>query len=621
MSKKYSTLHRSSLLSVVFAFCLTAFLFLQGLVPFMLPVVSAGDKGVVENDTAQPVPFSQNWSSAALITADNDWSGVPGIVGYRGDDLITTVGTDPQTVVGDGSGTPINVIANQTDPTGALSGGIYEFDSVVANTTVGMQGSGTADVPHLVINLNTSGTTALNIAYNLRDLDNTDVAVQPFALQYRVGNTGPYTNIPAGFVADASNDATSTLVTPVSAALPVAAENQPLVQVRIITANAVGNDAMVGIDDIAVTGTGGGTVSLSGVGAASPSAVPPGAATLLTTTVTPATNPASTGITVTGNLSSIIGGSASQVFFDNGTNGDLTAGDNIFSFSVTINAAEPGGLRVFPVAIADAQARTANASINLTITAAPPPADHLIMGNPSNAVADIAFENNYLMSKAQYALSYNRSRAIPNWVSWHLDPLWLGTAPRQDDFREDPTLPAGWFRVQDGSYSGSGFDRGHHCPSADRTNTIPDNSATFLMTNMMPQAPNNNQGPWAQLEEYSRQLVDEGNELYIIMGGAGQGGVGSNGAASTIAGGQVVVPAYTWKVIIVLPQGVNDVDRVVRTTRTIAVIMPNVQGLDTNWRNWRTSVLKVERLTGYKFFSNVRPQIQRIIKQKIDQSN
>jgi endonuclease G len=240
------------------------------------------------------------------------------------------------------------------------------------------------------------------------------------------------------------------------------------------------------------------------------------------------------------------------------------------------------------------------------------------MGNPSNAVTDIAQENNYLMSKPQYALSYNRSRAIPNWVSWHLDPLWLGTAPRQDDFREDPTLPAGWFRVQDGSYSGSGFDRGHHCPSADRTNTIPDNSATFLMTNMMPQAPNNNQGPWAQLEEYSRTLVDQGNELYIIMGGAGQGGVGSNGAANTIAGGQIVVPAYTWKVIIVLPNGVNDVDRVYKNTRTIAVIMPNVQGLNTDWKSWRTSVDAVERLTGYNFFSNVRPQMQRIIESRVD---
>jgi endonuclease G len=612
MSKKYSTLHRSSLLSVVFAFCLTAFLFLQGMVPFMLPAVSA-------DGTAQAVPFSQNWTTTTLITVDDDWSGVPGIIGYRGDDLSTAIPADIQALVADGSGTPIDVNANNADPTAALSGGVYEFDTL-PNPTIGMQGSGTSDIPHIVISLNTSGTTALNIAYNLRDLDTTDTVAQPFALQYRVGNTGPYTNIPAGFVSDASADGGATLVTPVSAAIPAAADNQPLVQVRILTTNVIGSDAMVGIDDIAVTGTGGGTVSLSGVGASSPSAVPPGAATLLTTTVTPATSPASTGITVTGNLSSIIGGSASQPFFDNGTNGDVTPGDNIFSFSVTIAAGEPGGLRVFPIALADAQARTANASINLTITAAPPPADHLIMGNPSNAVADIAQENNYLMSKPQYALSYNRSRAIPNWVSWHLDPLWLGSAPRQDDFREDPTLPAGWFRVQDSSYSGSGFDRGHHCPSADRTNTIPDNSATFLMTNMMPQAPNNNQGPWAQLEDYSRTLVDQGNELYIIMGGAGQGGVGSNGAANTVGGGQVVVPAYTWKVIIVLPQGVNDVDRVVRTTRTIAVIMPNVQGLNPDWRSWRTSVLKVERLTGYKFFSNVRPQIQRIIKQKIDQS-
>ena len=96
-----------------------------------------------------------------------------------------------------------------------------------------------------------------------------------------------------------------------------------------------------------------------------------------------------------------------------GRTATLRPGDNIFSFSVTIDGAEPGGLRVFPIAIADAQARTANASINLTITAAPPPADHLIMGNPSNAVTDIASENNYLMSKAQYALSYNRSRGNP----------------------------------------------------------------------------------------------------------------------------------------------------------------------------------------------------------------
>ena len=142
------------------------------------------------------------------------------------------------------------------------------------------------------------------------------------------------------------------------------------------------------------------------------------------------------------------------------------------------------------------------------------------------------------------------------------------------------------------------------------------------MTNMMPQAPNNNQGPWEELESYCRTLVNQGNELYIIAGGAGVGGSGSNGGTTnTIANGNVTVPAVTWKVIIVLPVGTDDVDRVYKTTRTIAVIMPNTQaiGINTPWRNFRTSINRVEGLTGFNFFSNVRPQIQNIIERHVDQ--
>ena len=55
---------------------------------------------------AQPVPFTQNWSNTGLITTDDDWSGVPGIIGYRGDNLTTGIGVDPQTILADGSATP-----------------------------------------------------------------------------------------------------------------------------------------------------------------------------------------------------------------------------------------------------------------------------------------------------------------------------------------------------------------------------------------------------------------------------------------------------------------------------------------------------------------------------------
>lgn len=217
-------------------------------------------------------------------------------------------------------------------------------------------------------------------------------------------------------------------------------------------------------------------------------------------------------------------------------------------------------------------------------------------------------------------MSYHRDRGIPNWVAWHLDTSWLGSANRQNDFRPDPSLPDGWYQVMDSDYSGSGFDRGHHAPSGDRTNTVTDNSATFFMTNMMPQAANNNQGPWANLEVYARTLVGQGNEVYIIAGSTGEGGTGLNGFKTTIAGGKVTVPSQTWKIMVVLPAGSDDLDRINKTTRIISVIMPNSQsiGIGTPWQNFRTSVKKIENLTGYTFFTNVRPIIRTLIKARID---
>lgn len=249
------------------------------------------------------------------------------------------------------------------------------------------------------------------------------------------------------------------------------------------------------------------------------------------------------------------------------------------------------------------------------------PDEHLVMGIPSPATTDTANENDYLMKKPEFALSYNRSRAIPNWTSWHLDNSWRGSQPRTNLFRADPDLPAGWYQVNENSFSGSGFDRGHMCPSADRTFTFEENAATFLMTNMVPQAPDNNQVTWEGLESYARTLLDAGNEVYIISGGYGQGGIGrnSNAVVNTLDQGRVVVPAKTWKVLLVLPAGEgDDVARVTTSTRTIGVIMPNEQGINSDWHNFIVSVDEVEALTGYNFFSNVPENIQAVIEANAD---
>ena len=245
--------------------------------------------------------------------------------------------------------------------------------------------------------------------------------------------------------------------------------------------------------------------------------------------------------------------------------------------------------------------------------------NNMALGNPSGATTSTSNANNYLMTKTQYAMSYNNSKKTCNWVSWHLSTAWIGSAARQDDFRADATLPSTWTAVGGTDYSGSGFDRGHMCPSADRTGSVTDNSATFLMTNMIPQAPKNNQITWANLENYCRTLINAGNELYIISGPYGQGGTGSSGTKQTISSKNIVVPSYVWKIIVVLPNGTNDVTRITSSSRVIAVWMPNTQTVSNQaWGYYRTTVDFIESKTGYNFLSNVSSTIQTTIEAKTD---
>jgi endonuclease G len=251
-----------------------------------------------------------------------------------------------------------------------------------------------------------------------------------------------------------------------------------------------------------------------------------------------------------------------------------------------------------------------------------PPTVHLAFGNPSNAVADLQQGNNFLMEKPSFSLSYNKDKGTPNWVSWHLENDWTGNLPRNDTFRADPAVSPDWYRVQSTDYFASGFDRGHMTPNADRDNpaSIPLNQETFLMSNMVPQAPNNNQGPWADLENFLRTQLPA-NEVYIVAGPAGVGGSGDNGSANTIANGHVTVPAYTWKVALVLPLGDNDVSRVNASTRVIAVIMPNDNSINSDWHTYLTTVNAVEALTGYDFFANVPDIVENSIEAGVDGNN
>ncbi|EOR93034.1 DNA/RNA non-specific endonuclease [Arcticibacter svalbardensis MN12-7] len=249
---------------------------------------------------------------------------------------------------------------------------------------------------------------------------------------------------------------------------------------------------------------------------------------------------------------------------------------------------------------------------------------NLLMGNPSNAESAAIMADNYLIDQHYYTESYSMSQGHPKWVSWHLDASNItGVASRQDNFASFTGLPNSWYQVQSTSYSGSGFDRGHNCPSADRTSSVEANSSTFLMTNMIPQAPNNNQKSWASFESYLRTLVLSGNEIYIIMGTYGTGGVGSvsTTVTRTINDGKVNVPANVWKVAVVLPVGNGDISRVSSATRVIAINTPNMNSIDADWHKYIVTTRDIETATGYNILSSLPQNVQDVIEKVKDSGN
>lgn len=240
----------------------------------------------------------------------------------------------------------------------------------------------------------------------------------------------------------------------------------------------------------------------------------------------------------------------------------------------------------------------------------------LYFGNPTGATVEVKNAKNYLVEKVQFTMSYNAETLIPNWVMWHLAKDDVGSAERGNDFRPDEDLPEGFYAVKkaDYQYMKYGFDRGHVCPSADRTASSKDNSITFLMTNMIPQSPNCNRNVWKNLEAYERSLALDGNELYIAAGPWGRGGTSDRGTFESINlknGKKIEVPSYCWKIIMILPEGSDDFSRVRSDTKVLAAFIPNDQKCaEKNWSDYITTVDFIEDKTETDFFAVLADDIE-----------
>ncbi|MGI8788471.1 MAG: DNA/RNA non-specific endonuclease [Pyrinomonadaceae bacterium] len=235
---------------------------------------------------------------------------------------------------------------------------------------------------------------------------------------------------------------------------------------------------------------------------------------------------------------------------------------------------------------------------------------YLALGNPSNATQSASNTDNYLMVNTSYALSYNNSRGTANWVAWRIAESDFGDADRQNNFRPNPDLPPNFKRVTPTDYTGSGYDRGHLCPSADRSSSEEANSLTFLMTNMTPQTPDLNRNVWNDFESYSRDLVKkEKVDLYVIAGVYGEKGKLKR---------KVTIPTNCWKVIVAVRQGA-DFSTINANTRVVAVDMPNTPNLGTpDWHKFRTTVRAIEQKTNLNLLSNLPQNLQDTLENRVD---
>jgi predicted extracellular nuclease len=201
--------------------------------------------------------FSQDWTNTGMITANDDWSGVPFIVGYLGDiDPASPTDVNATTVTGPNLGA-VDVIAQAA--TTNTSGGVGEFQ--LANPTIGLQGSGTADAPSIVLYMDSTGRSSVRLQANLRDIDGSaDNASQQINVQYRTSPTGSWINVPGAYFTDVTTGASATQVTALDVVLPSGADNAEKLEIRILTTNAGGSDEWVGIDDIVVSSASAGAV-------------------------------------------------------------------------------------------------------------------------------------------------------------------------------------------------------------------------------------------------------------------------------------------------------------------------------------------------------------------------
>ena len=120
-----------------------------------------------------------------------------------------------------------------------------------------------------------------------------------------------------------------------------------------------------------------------------------------------------------------------------------------------------------------------------------------------------------VIHKPEYTSVYDLQLRCPRQVEWSLRSHDLGDSSREPAWKFKNDVPAGAARHQD--YYNSGYDRGHLCPAQDRSAANAAMRATFTMSNIAPQVPALNRGPWKMSEVACRSLAIRYDSIQVVV--------------------------------------------------------------------------------------------------------
>lgn len=207
-----------------------------------------------------------------------------------------------------------------------------------------------------------------------------------------------------------------------------------------------------------------------------------------------------------------------------------------------------------------------------------------------------------------FSVEWDCDKRSQRWTCYQMHKGYSGKYTRVSNFYFDTT------NLNSNEYWGEytyfpGYDRGHICPSGDRTASEEMNAQTFVMTNMQPQYhkfngfdDSGNNGLWVRMENQLRKWADKlsaTDTIFVCKGGT----IDSETNIITRINGKLIVPKYFYMAIL-------------RKSSFGYAGMAFWSEQKNEWRTNETlgkhaiSIAELEKRTGIDFFCNLPDDVE-----------